>query len=66
MGKVSMPWKIDTKYQIIRKFNVKIISDIYHLALCGGYPFFPKAHSIQNVMIVHDHMQTLIVTLFCI
>lgn len=62
-----MPWKMDTKYQIIRKFNVKIISDIYHLALCVDYPFFfSKAHSIQYAVIVDDHMQTLTGMLFCI
>lgn len=35
--------KMDTKYKIIRKFDVKIISGFYHLAFSVEYSFCLKA-----------------------
>lgn len=48
MGKVNMLWKMGatSKYQMIRKFDVKIFPDIYYSALCVGYPPFPPLKSI--------------------
>lgn len=62
-----MLWKMGTtiKNQIIRMFDVKMFPEIYYSALCVGYPFFPpKIPSLEYVINVDDHMQTLLIMLF--